>query len=481
MTRETWATRMGFVLAAVGSAVGLGNLWRFPWMVGTNGGAAFLLAYLLVVVGVGVPGLLAALVVGRRAESSPVGAFRDLSGRRWWGLAGAGMVLTSAVLLSFYSVVVGWVLRYTLEALLALGGGQAPYVADPTGYYAAVGFGGDALLFQLGFLALTAVVVAGGVRGGIETATTWMMPAIAVLLVGLAAWASTRPGAGAGYAFLLQFDASVLREDVFTVLGPAAGQALFTLSLGAGTMITYASYLGEDRSLPADATTIALLNTGVGVLVGLVVFPLLASLGVDPNSTGTGAGALFIGLAGAFASLPGGEVVAAAFFFVVLLAALSSAISILEIPVAFLVDEFGWARRRATVAVGGVLAVSGGALALQPAAFGFVAGTLVNVLLTVGLIATLVFVAWVLGSDALAEVRTGAGAVTDALAEPWLLAVGVALPALLAFTLLSSLAVPAHIESLGFSAAAGFWGTVLLAVALTGGAAAGVHLPGSVR
>jgi NSS family neurotransmitter:Na+ symporter len=481
MTRETWATRMGFVLAAVGSAVGLGNLWRFPWMVGTNGGSAFLLAYLAVVVVVGVPSLLAAFVLGRRARSSPVGAFRDLSGSDGWGYVGVGMVLTSAVLLSFYSVVGGWVLRYTGEALSGLVGGQAPYVADPAGYFGSVNFGPEAVAFHLGFLALTAVVVAGGIRGGIETATKWMMPAIGLLLVGLAAWVATIPGSGAGYEFLLRFDLSVLREDGLSILGAAAGQALFTLSLGAGTMITYASYLGEDRSLPADATTIAVLNTGVGVLTGLVVFPLLASLAIDPTSTGTGAGALFIGLAGAFARLPAGELVAAVFFLVVLLAALSSAISMLEIPVAFLVDEYDVERRTAAVVMVGLIGLTGSGLALQPSVFEFVAGPLVSALLTGGLAATLLFVAWVLAGDAVAEVTAGAGPLTDRIASPWLLLVGAPLPVFLAFSLFTLLSVPTHLESLGLPAGAGFWATVALAVVVAGGLAVGIRRPESTH
>ncbi|RLM31770.1 sodium-dependent transporter, partial [Haloarcula sp. Atlit-120R] len=151
-------------------------------------------------------------------------------------------------------------------------------------------------------------------------------------------WAATQPNAAAGYAFFLRFDPSVITENFFAILGPAAGQALFTLSLGAGTMITYSSYLGEDRSLPFDGSAIAVLNTSVGVITGLVVFPLLFSQGINPTETGTGPGALFVGLAGAFAQLPAGTLIATAFFGVVTLAALSSSISMLEIPVAFLVD-----------------------------------------------------------------------------------------------------------------------------------------------
>ena len=471
MARETWTSRLGFILAAVGSAVGLGNIWRFPWVAAENGGSAFLIAYLAVVLFVGVPGLLGAFVVGRRSNRNPVGALRDLSGSRRWGAVGGLSVVASVALLSFYGVVGGWVLRYLGQSLAALIGGSAPYAADPGAYFGSVSFGPGAAAFHLLFLLATAGVVLGGVRGGIEKATKLMMPAILVLLVGLAAWASVRPGAGAGYAFFLRFDAATLREEFFAVLGPAAGQALFTLSLGAGTMITYASYLGEDRSLPADATAIAGLNTLVGVLAGLVVFPLLFSLGIDPASTGTGPGALFVGLTGAFAQIPGGEFVAAAFFGVVALAALSSSISILEIPVSFLVDEFGYSRRRATGALTVLIAATGTVNAYRPALFEFVAGPLVNALLTAGLTATLLFVGWVMGRDAVAEFAAGAGDRVSRLGTPWLFAAGVLIPVFLTFTLLTSLSVDAHL---------GFWPTAAAAAALSLAVAAGVRRPDSV-
>ncbi|MFC4359167.1 sodium-dependent transporter [Halobium salinum] len=474
MTRETWATRAGFILAAVGSAVGLGNIWRFPWVTAENGGSAFLAVYLGVVLLVGVPGLLGEFVIGRRSGRNPVGALRDLGGSRSWGYVGLFSAVTALVLLSFYSVVGGWILRYAVETGLGLlTGGPAPYFAEPGAYFGGVESGLDAVAYHVLFLALTAGIVVGGVRKGIERATTVMMPAIAVFLVGLALWASTRAGAGEGYAFLLAFDLDTLRANFFDVLGPAAGQALFTLSLGAGTMVTYASYLGEDRSLPFDATTIAVLNTAVGVLAGLVVFPLMFAQGIDPSATGPGPGALFVGLAEAFATLPAGTLIATVFFLVVTLAALSSSISMLEIPVSILVDEAGVSR---PVAVGGsvvVLVVTGSVLALRPPLFGVVAGPVVDFLLTAGLTVFLLFVGWVLGREATAEFRNGAGDLAASLADPWRLAVGVALPLFLLFTLLTSLGFSAWLTGLGLPASAGFWATVAAAAAVVALAAAG--------
>jgi NSS family neurotransmitter:Na+ symporter len=469
MTRETWATRVGFVLAAVGSAVGLGNVWRFPWVTAENGGSAFLIVYLFVVLAVGVPGLVGEFVVGRRAKRNPVGALRDLSGSRWWTAVGGVSVVTALVLLSFYSVVGGWILRYFVESALALAGGPLPYAANPGTYFGGVSTGVDALAYHLLFLALTGVIVLGGVRRGIELGTTVMMPVVFVLLIALAAWAATQPGAAAGYAFYLSFDLATLRANVFSVLAPAAGQALFTLSLGAGTMITYASYLGEDRSLPVDAGTIALLNTLVGVLAGLVVFPLLFSLGVDPGSPGPGA--LFVSIAGAFVRLPAGTLVASVFFGVVALAALSSSISMLELPVAVLVDEAGLDRRRAVALSLGVFAVTGAAAALDARVFELFAVTLVDRLLTGGLAAFLLFVGWVLGRDALAEFRAGTGPLVARLASPWLYVVGVVLPLFLVFTLLTGV---------GLDARVGFWPTVALAVGVVLSLFLAVRSPRSV-
>ena len=433
MTRESWHTRLGFILAAVGSAVGLGNVWRFPWMTAENGGSAFLVVYLGIVLLVGVPGILAEFVIGRRSQRNPAGAlFRLSSGSKSWGAVGLFAVVTAVALLSFYSVVGGWIVRYFLASF------TGSYFGSPGAYFSAIDYGLPAVGFHVGFLALTALVVVGGVRDGIEKATKVMMPAIVVLLVALAAWAVSQPGAGAGLSFYLDFDPSYLRANFFDVLGAAAGQALFTLSLGAGTMITYASYLGDDRNLVTDGSAIAVLNTGVGVLAGLVVFPLLfATFGelTGPAATGGGPGALFVSLAGAFSQVPFGQPLAVLFFGVIVLAALSSSISMLEIPVAYLVDEHGVSRKGATSLLVGLVAVTGSANALNPGLFGFVAGTLVDLMLTAGLVGFLVFVGWVLGKDALAEYSSGAGSRVRALGPAWLWSVRTILPLFLVATL----------------------------------------------
>ncbi|WP_053948002.1 sodium-dependent transporter [Halolamina sediminis] len=429
--RDTWVSSLGFVLASVGSAAGLGNVWRFPWLTAENGGSAFLVVYLLVVVGVGVPGLLAEFVLGRRGRQTPIGAFRSLIDSKWGTALGAFNVVTTLVILSFYSVVGGWILRYTLASP------TGAYFAQPQQYFGAMGFGPAAVGFHLAFLGIVAGIVFFGVGGGIERVSKVMLPAIAVLLVGLAAWTATQPGTAAGYEYYLRFDAGYLVANLPSVLGPAAGQALFTLSLGAGTMLTYASYIDDDTSLPRDTLVIAISNTFVGVLAGLVVIPLLFSQGVDPG--GGGPGALFVALAGAFGSLPGGPIVATAFFGTVLLAAVTSGISLLEVPVATLVDTFDVPRRRATLLVSLLLAGTGGGLALSSGVFQFVSGTLADLLLSVGLLGFLAVAGWLLPTDSVAEFRIGAGRFAP-LAEPWIVTVGWVLPTVVLFSLTSSVA-----------------------------------------
>lgn len=444
MTRESWGTRVGFILAAVGSAVGLGNLWRFPWMTAENGGSAFLVVYLGIILLVGVPGLLAEFVIGRRSQRNPAGAlFRLSSGSKSWGAVGLFGVVTAIVLLSFYSVVGGWILRYFFASF------TGSYFGAPGEYFGAINYGIEAVGFHIGFLALTAFIVVGGVRGGIEKATKVMMPAILVLLIALAGWALTQPGADAGLAFYLDFDAAYLQANFVDVLGAAAGQALFTLSLGVGTMITYASYLGDDHNLAFDGSTIAVLNTVVGVLAGLIVFPLLfTTFGelTGPAAAGGGPGALFVSIAGAFSQVPFGQALAVTFFGVVSLAALSSSISMLEIPVAYLVDEHGVSRRNATLALGGVVLLTGTANALNPALFDFVAGTLVDLMLTAGLAGFLLFAGWVLGPDALTEYSTGAGNRVRSVGPAWLWSVRTLLPLFLLGTLIVNLLALAGIS-----------------------------------
>ncbi|MFB6160029.1 MAG: sodium-dependent transporter [Haloferacaceae archaeon] len=427
--RETWATRVGFVLAAVGSAVGLGNIWQFPFQTGKNGGAAFLVVYLAAVLLIGFPAMLVEFVVGREAERNPVDAFARLGHGRW-RIAGAVGAFSAFWILAFYSVVGGWVIRY------ALASPTGAYFDGAEAYFGAVAAGPEAVAFHAVFMALTVAIVAGGVEGGIERSTKVMVPSIVVLLVGLGAWASTLDGAGAGYAYYLSPDVDALVANIGSILPAAVGQAFFTLSLGMGAMITYSSYLGEDDSLPADGGTIVVLNTLVGLLAGFVVFPVLFSIGVQPGEGGLGAA--FVTLAGAFSRIPAGAALGTVFFVVLLLAALSSAISLLEVVTSFVVDNTAYPRRVVAVAVG-----TGVFLLGIPSAFGlpylaWYNAIAYNLLLPLSVLLLLLFVGWVHHTRATAELRRGAGAGAT-FATAWLWFVRTVVPLGVVVTLLLGL------------------------------------------
>jgi len=261
--REQWATRTGFILAAVGSAVGLGNIWRFPFQTGQEGGAVFLLVYLAFILVIGIPAVLVEFVLGRRSERNPIDTF-DRLGYAPWKVVGAFAVVGGFVVMSFYAVVAGWILRYT--AVSATGA----YFDNPESYFLAVSAGHEAVLFQFLFLAVTVGVVALGIQRGIELAVKALVPALVVLMVGLIVYAGTLDGAGAGYEWYLSPEFGVLADNWRSILPAAMGQAFFTLSLGVGAMITYASYIGEDRNLGVDTGWIVGVDTAIAAMAGLV-------------------------------------------------------------------------------------------------------------------------------------------------------------------------------------------------------------------
>ncbi|WP_122090562.1 sodium-dependent transporter [Halalkalicoccus subterraneus] len=400
--RETWATRTGFILAAVGSAVGLGNIWRFPFQTSANGGAAFLVVYLAAVLLIGIPVILAEFSIGRRANVDAVKAFRTLD-RPSWRFVGAIGILASFWTLSYYSVVGGWVTRYIAGSVT----GNA--LAAPESYFGAVSAGLPAVLTHAIFIAITIGIVAFGIERGIELATKFMVPSIVVLLLVLAGFTATLPGAGEGYAFFLSPDFGVIAENWQSILPAAFGQALFSLSLGFSVMITYASYLGRDDSLFADGLAIAVTNTFVGVLAGLVVMPLLFAQGVPPGEGG--AGAVFVAIPTALAELPGGDllaqIVGVVFFGVVFIAALSSAISLLEAAVAYAVDTFGVARAPAAVGLGIAGFLLGIPSALDTAWLDWFDGLGVTLFLPLAVLAVVVFVGWIMGDEAIDELERG--------------------------------------------------------------------------
>ena len=292
--REQWTSRHGFVLAAIGSAVGLGNMWRFSYLAAENGGAAFVILYLVTTLVVGLPVLLAELVLGRGSQKSPIQALTHYGGRAWKPL---GLVFVTAgfLILSYYAVIAGWALRYGLAAIAS---GFDPDAAERFGEVAS---GWDAFGYHVAFMAFTVFVVVGGVSRGIERTSVVLMPMLFVLVVGLALYAATLDGAGAGYAYYLGADFSKLLS--LDVLKDATGQAFFSLSLGMGAMLTFASYLGRDVNLPRAAAIIAGADIAIAFVAGLVVFPMIFALNLSADVGASTVGALFITLPKAFAEM----------------------------------------------------------------------------------------------------------------------------------------------------------------------------------
>lgn len=349
--REQWKSRTGFILAAAGSAVGLGNIWRFPYLAGEHGGGVFLALYLIFVFTIGISILLAELTIGRAAKRQPAGAFRALGGGRWVA-AGYFGVAAAFFVLSFYSVVGGWTLAYVVKATTgALDGATAgsagqvfnALIADPLKPVAYHGV----------FMALTTFIVLRGVAGGIEATSKLLMPALFILLLVLVGRAVTLPNAGAGLAFYLQLDFEKVTGG--TVIA-ALSQAFFSLSVGLGAMITYGSYLDVRESLPKSAAWVAIIDSGVAFLAGLLIFSAVFAFGLDPAA---GPGLTFVTLPAIFGQMPGGTIFAFAFFLLLAVAALTSAVSLLEVPVAYLMDEHGVSRRRAALLLGAIVFLLG--------------------------------------------------------------------------------------------------------------------------
>lgn len=355
--RESWKSTLGFILAAVGSAVGLGNLWRFAYLASEGGGAAFVLAYLILVAVVGVPLLTAELVIGRHTQTSALRAPAIVAGSGWRWL-GVVFVIAGFGILAYYSVIMGWTAQLLVDTLR----GAIP--EDTGAYFAAISAGPRAVAYHLLSMVVTIAIVAGGVRGGIERASLVLMPTLFLLIVGLAVWAGTLSGAGTGYAFYLRPELTELAD--FETLARAAGQVFFSLSLGMGAIMTYASYLRGSGNLPREAGVIALSDTGVAFVGGLVTFPVIYHFGLQNAVGESTVGALFIALPRAFHAMGAPGVLVGTIFFVTLyIAALTSAISLLEVVTAGIIDGFGWSRRVAAGAAGAAIALAGTPVALD--------------------------------------------------------------------------------------------------------------------
>lgn len=350
-SRARFGSKFGVVMAAVGSAVGLGNIWRFPYELGMNGGFAFLLVYLLCVLALGIPVMLAELTIGRRSRSNVFGSFKVLSPKGKWHYLGIVYVVAAFIISSFYFVVAGWSLEYVFQAVTDQFSNRSPIELSQ----AFTDFSTDAVrpvIWTTIFVFLTAMVILAGVRKGIENISKVLMPMLFLIIVVLCVRSVTLPNASEGLRFLFYPDFSKINSSV--VLS-ALGQAFFSLSIGMGCLITYGSYIDKNNNLLGTSIEVSVLDTIVSVLASVAIFPAVFSLGINPAK---GPELVFITLPNVFLQIPGGYVWAILFFLLLSLAALTSIISLLEVITAYVSEEFKIKRRTAVVLASLLLVIS---------------------------------------------------------------------------------------------------------------------------
>jgi len=342
--RINFSSKVAVVAAAAGSAVGLGNIWRFPYELGQYGGAAFLIFYILFVVLLGIPIMLSEFAIGRAGQSDAVGSFRKIDPRGKWWLIGVMGVLTAFLIMGFYSVVSGWTFEYIYQAITNQFAGKDSTVLA-TNF---AEFSSDSvrpMLWTVLFMIITAVIILLGVKDGIEKSTKFMMPLLLIIIVAMGIRSVTLPGGLEGLRFLFQPDFNKINSSV---LLSAMGQAFFSLSLGMGCMITYGSYVNNKNKLGHTVAEVTILDTLVAVLAAVVIFPAAFAVGINP---GQGPELVFITLPNVFSNLPGGQFWAVLFFVLLSVAALTSLISLMEVVVAFVTEEFKWKRVPVTIVV----------------------------------------------------------------------------------------------------------------------------------
>lgn len=418
--RENWGSRFGFIMAAAGSAVGLGNIWRFPYTAGQNGGSAFILIYLVFVFVIGLSVMTAEFAVGRKTGLAAVGAFKHYDKR--WTFVGVIGVISAFFIMGFYPVVGGWAIAYVFKTFTGLlsnpaeiGSTFGAFIGDPV----------QPLIWMLVFLGLNIVIVAKGIGGGIEKAGKVLMPALFGILVLLAIRSLTLEGASKGIEFLFKPDFSEVTGQTYLA---ALGQAFFSLSLGMGCMITYGSYIKKDEQLPSNAFIVTALDTGVALLAGIAIFPALFAFGMEPTA---GPGLVFVVVPNVFAQMGGLGVVFSVLFFVALVvAALTSSVSLLEVVVAYLIDQKGMARKKAVYGTGAIMTVTGilsslslgvmsGVTFLGVGVFDFFDILTDKIFLAIGGLLLAVFVGWVVKKEDLEAELTNEGTVPFKLFNVW--------------------------------------------------------------
>jgi NSS family neurotransmitter:Na+ symporter len=412
--RAIFGSRLGVIAVAAGSAIGLGNIWKFPYITGQNGGAAFIIVYLACITAIGLPVLMSEFIIGRRGQKNVVSSYRTLTEKGSpWICGGFIALFGSATILSFYAVVAGWSLEYIVKAATNSFAGKTP---DEVGAM----FGGfmssplKPIFWQLIFMGMTAGVICAGVKKGIEAFSKIMMPVLLFIIILLCIRSLTLPGSEAGVSFLFKPDFSKLSAaGVLTALG----HAFFTLSLGAGTMVTYGSYIDKKEKLGITAVQVALADTVIALLAGIAIFPAVFAFGVKP---GAGPGLVFVTLPNIFTQMPGGFFFCILFFILIAVAALTSSISMLEVGVAYVSEDLGISRTRATLLLTFLISIVGifCSLSFGPLKnftffgkniFDLADFAVSNIGLPFGGLAAVLFVAWGLGKEKVKDELSSGG------------------------------------------------------------------------
>lgn len=417
MARESFGSRFGALVAMAGSAVGLGNLWRFPYLVGENGGAAFIIVYIVLSFLICLPIFVSEFVIGRRSQKNAYAAFRDLSGGSAWRWVGLFTIIVPLIVLSYYSVIGGWSIEYLFKSLTFSFTGNESQGAMSTMFGDFVSSPWAPLMCHTAFLLATTLVVVIGIKDGIEKFSKVMMPLLFVMVLAIAIYSLTLPGAAKGIDYLFNPDFSKINAKACAA---ALGQAFFSLSLGFGTIMTYASYVDKKENIMFQSTATAVSDLMFALIAGMAIMPAVFAFGLNPQS---GPGLVFETLPFVFSQMPAGGIIAIVFFVALLVAALTSSISMLEVAVAYLVEEKKFTRAWACVVlfilcwiVGAVCSLSFGPLSdvkiFGDGIFDFFDNLSSNILMTLGSLFTVLFVGWRLKKTDIYDEFTNGGSLS---------------------------------------------------------------------
>lgn len=416
-SRDSFTTSLGVMAATLGSAVGLGNIWKFPYLTGVNGGAAFIVIYLLSTLLVGLPVMITELIIGRKAKADAITSLQKLGPKQPWYLVGVAGVLSAFLILAFYTEVAAWVFAYIFKAGMGVLSSTKPEVTSKA-FADMITSPVQSLVWQWIVLAVISGIIIAGVSKGIEKMTKRLVPCLFFLLVLVVIRSLTLPGAAQGINFLFMPDFSkVTGATVLT----AMGLSFFKLSVGMGTMITYGSYFRDDQNVPATATRVMLADVLVSILAGLAIFPAVYAFGFEPNA---GPQLLFITIPAVFSSMPAGQVFMVVFFILTAIAATGAMLSLLEVPVAFLSERLNWSRTKATlitlvglVLLGSTAALSNSTLAefklFGKTMFDLLDFSTSNILLPLGGLFLCLFAGWRWGYPSIVDAASNGGSLNN--------------------------------------------------------------------